>query len=130
VVRQIQHGRLCRRGLIADFQPVTAAECISQIDGQLARETILAVSRNILQRQGTVRLAFQRPYMVGKARVASMRGHALAILLQRVLYPIQRKLGPFNTTHIATYRSPIVLTEPPVVAHIVKSRHAVPSLIQ
>ena len=130
MVRQVQHGRLSSRGFIADFQPVAATERISQIDGQLAREAILAVSSNILQGQGTVRLTFQRPYVVGKARIASMRSHALAILLQGVHHPVQRELGPFDAPHIAAYRSPVVLTEPSVITHIVESRYAVPTLIQ
>ena len=129
MVRQIQHSRLRGRSLITDFQPVSAGERIGHVEGELSGEPVLTVSRDILQCHGTVRLAFQRPYMVSKTGISSMRDHSLTIILQRVLYSIQRELGTLDAAHITTHRSTIVLSEATVVHHIVKARHAVLSII-
>ena len=129
MVRQVQHRRLGGSCLIAYFQPVSVAQLIGQVHGQFARKSVFPIRRNVLQGHGAVRLRFQRPHMVCKTRITSVRGHSLTIFLQGIFHAIQRKLCPLDSSHIAAYRSPIVLTETTIVHHIVETYHAVFSLI-
>ena len=115
VVRQVHHGRLVGRRLIANVHSVVIGQFVSHLHRKVTREACLAVRREIGQLQGLVIKLLRIPNHSVIAFRTAMQAVAVVVLRQVIFRTIQRKLRISNTVAITTDQTTIVVVR---VGHV------------